>query len=130
MNSYLVKFSISSVVLLVVSFVIHLWLLNNYVTIISEPLKLLLKTYCINFIMAFLIFGAIDKFKVRFKNILGFIFLIGSFVKFIVYFLVFSADFKLDGVLTKAEFLSFFVPYAICLTTEVVYLSRLLNRIE
>ena len=51
----------------------------------------------------------------------------GSFVKFIIFFLVFYPIFQQDEMMQTSEFAAFFVPYAVCLAIEVVVLSKQLN---
>jgi len=53
--------------------------------------------------------------------------MIGSFFKFVVFFIFFYPNFKLDGIITYAETTSFLVPYFSCLIVETFYLIKLLN---
>jgi F0F1-type ATP synthase assembly protein I len=57
----------------------------------------------------------------------GFIFLGGSGLKFLVFFLVFYPYYRQDGVMATSEFAAFFIPYATCLILEVIFLSKQLN---
>jgi len=52
----------------------------------------------------------------------------GSFLKFIVFFLVFYPPYKMDGNMDKLEFAAFFVPYVICLVLETVFTARMLQK--
>ncbi|NJW52011.1 hypothetical protein [Salinimicrobium oceani] len=59
------------------------------------------------------------------KEQLGFIFLISGMVKLgIFFYLIKTSDFILD----KSVFLHYFVPYALCVVVEIIYISKILNR--
>jgi hypothetical protein len=81
-----------------------------------------LYAYGLNFLMALIIIVALLNLPERYKNSLGFFFLFGSLFKFIVYFIFFLPYYKLDGELSKVEFLAFFVPYVLCLVIETTVL--------
>ncbi|MFN3917410.1 MAG: hypothetical protein ACK4K0_06680 [Flavobacteriales bacterium] len=83
--------------------------------------------YLINAVMAFAIFFIIDRLKKTSPGILGFVFMGGSGLKFLVFFAVFYPFYSADGTISKIEFLSFFVPYSLCLIVEVIFLSKLLK---
>lgn len=74
--------------------------------------------YGVNLLMAGIIIIALFNLPQRFKDSLGYFFLFGSLFKFIVYFLVFQPVFRDDGEVTRLEFFSFFVPYALSLVVE------------
>ena len=57
----------------------------------------------------------------------GFIFMAGSGLKFLFFFLLFYPEYNSDGEMQTIEFVTFFVPYAVCLILEVIYLSKQLN---
>ncbi len=83
--------------------------------------------YVINFVLAAIIlFLVLYNLKPQSAQA-GFIFFGGSLLKFLVFFLVFQPSYKADGEMQTIEFVTFFVPYAICLVLEVFYLSKVLN---
>ncbi len=84
---------------------------------------LLILAYFLNGFIALFIYTLIYALRNKFFDQLGFLFLIGSFLKFGVYFLFFHP--KMSG--TKIEFSLFFVPYVLSLILEV---SALLNIFE
>lgn len=88
----------------------------------------IIRSYVINAIMAIVIFNAIDRIKKTKPEIAGFVFMGGSALKFLVFFIVFYPIFKEDGEISKPEFLSFFTPYTLCLVVEVFFLLKLLNK--
>lgn len=85
-------------------------------------------SYIVNYVIAISVFILLICFLPKIKSTLGFFFMAGSFVKFLIFFIVFQPIFKSDGVMSKAEFASFFVPYALSLILEVYFLSKILNR--
>jgi hypothetical protein len=112
---------------LVVVFLIHIGILN----FLELPLfdnKIVL-SYVINYLLAAVIFTAIYRLKEKQKDNLGFLFIGGSFIKFLVFFLLFYPFFKADGNIDKLEFSSFFVPYIVCLVIETTSLSKFLNKL-
>jgi hypothetical protein len=113
--------------LLVVVFLIHIGILNFLVLPLFEN-KIIL-SYVINLLLAAIIFTAIYRLKETQKDNLGFLFIGGSFIKFLVFFLLFYPFFKLDGNIDKLEFSSFFVPYIVCLVIETTSLSKFLNKL-
>ena len=108
-------------------FLIHIGILNFLVLPLFEN-KIIL-SYVINLLLAAIIFTAIYRLKETQKDNLGFLFIGGSFIKFLVFFLLFYPFFKLDGNIDKLEFSSFFVPYIVCLVIETTSLSKFLNKL-
>jgi hypothetical protein len=86
-------------------------------------------SYVINAVLAIGIFGFLFKLKDKYGSQLGFLFLGGSFLKFIVFFVVFYPIFKADSQVTSMEFSSFFIPYIISLLFETFSLVKWLNKI-
>ncbi|WP_374960090.1 DUF6168 family protein [Gilvibacter sp.] len=85
-------------------------------------------TYLVNAVLALIIYGLILRSLEKQAAQAGFIFLIGSALKFLVFFLVFYPAYKADGEMQTLEFVAFFVPYGISLLVEVLFLSRKLNK--
>ncbi len=119
------KFLATLLLFLSVVFAAHLLILQNMEMPIFADRMLL--SYVLNFIMAATILIVIQsKFNKKSAHS-GFIFLGGSGLKFLVFFLVFYPFYKADGTMSTSEFAAFFIPYATCLILEVVYLSKQLN---
>lgn len=128
MQTYLSKFTTSLILVLSVSFGIHLIILRGF----GFPLfdnKIVL-SYIINALLAFIIFLSLFKLKDKYQTQLGFLFLFGSALKFIVFFIVFYPSYKADGDINKLEFAAFFIPYALGLILETIFLSKLLNNLK
>lgn len=123
-TSFIIK--ISSV--LALTFAIHLFVLS----IKSLPLydnKIVL-AYIVNAVLAISIFGVLFKMKDKYKEQLGFMFLGGSALKFVVFFIVFYPIYKADGIISKLEFAAFFIPYLLSLILETLSLAKWLNKME
>ena len=121
-------FAIKAIVLLTVVFGIHLLVLNTLKLPLFENRIVL--SYSINLILIIIVFGGLYLLREKYKEQLGFLFLIGSFLKFAVFFIIFYPFYKSDNTITRAEFASFFVPYVIGLILETVSLSKWLNKLE
>lgn len=110
---------------LVFAFGIHLLALDG----MELPLwdhKIVL-AYLVNFVLAAVIlFLVLFNMKAESAQA-GFLFFGGSILKFLVFFLVFKPSYQIDGEMQTIEFITFFVPYLICLVLEVFYLSKVLN---
>ena len=121
-------FSIRLILTLSIVFGVHILALN----LLEFPLfeNLILESYLVNVVLAFVIYLAMFKLKDTQPNNMGFIFMMGSLVKFGIFFLMFFPSYKLDGAMTSLEFSSFFIPYASCLVLETVTLSKLLNNLK
>ena len=84
--------------------------------------------YVVNGILAIIIFIVFYKFKDMFKNQIGFVFVFGSFLKFVFFFLIFNKGYRADGDITALEFLAFFIPYFLCLIIEIFSITKWLNK--
>ena len=89
---------------------------------------ILVKTYVLNHLLAAIVFTVLCRLRKKHIEKLGFIFLAGTGLKFLAFFLFVYPTFHADGSLDRNEFVLFFVPYAISTGVEVVFLARILNR--
>jgi Na+-translocating ferredoxin:NAD+ oxidoreductase RnfD subunit len=84
-------------------------------------------SYSVNYLLALgLLYFVQSNFNKQASNT-AFIFLLGSAIKFGVFFILFYPHYNADSQMQNTEFAAFFVPYAICLTLEVLFLSKELN---
>lgn len=128
MNNLIVRFVVLLVFALGLVLALHLFLLNlNELPLFENKI---IMCYWVNALFAFLIVLILYKFKEKYKSQLGFLFMAGSALKFLVFFLVFYPSFNQDGDLTTLEFLAFFIPYSVSLILETITLSKLLNRLD
>lgn len=121
------KFSGLLLVSLCVLFALHILLLYT----LELPLfaDRIVTSYIVNFVLAIAIYAVMLLLKNKYLNQLGFIFMFGSFFKFIVFFTILYPLYKTDGIITKTEFASFFIPYVVCLIIEITSLSKWLNKL-
>ena len=84
-------------------------------------------SYSVNYLLALgILYFVQSNFNKQASNT-AFIFLLGSAIKFGVFFILFYPHYNADSQMQSTEFAAFFVPYAICLTLEVLFLSKELN---
>ncbi len=88
------------------------------------------QAYLFNVLAASIILVFLLRLAKKNKSNLGFIFMAGSFLKFLVFFIFFFPEYKADGEMQTIEFSSFFIPYAICLSVKSFVLIRTLNRAD
>lgn len=91
---------------------------------------MLLLSYILNFILALAIFLTLFALRRKLKNQIGFLYMGGSMLKFLIFFLVFYPGYTADGIVSKSEFAAFFIPYLLCLILETVYTARMLNNLK
>ncbi len=120
-------FKFLTVLLLVIAvvFATHLFILRNMeLPLFADRIVL---TYLVNYVLAAAILIVIQSKFNKKSSHTGFIFLGGSGLKFLLFFLIFYPFYKEDGTMSTSEFAAFFVPYAVCLILEVAFLSKQLN---
>jgi hypothetical protein len=109
-------------------FGIHCWMrIRNGLELFGEALP---GTYLFNFNLAFGIVVLLYVFRQKLKNQIGFLFIAGSLLKFLGFFIFFYPGYASDGSLGRSEFAAFFVPYAVALILETLFASLLLRDLE
>lgn len=124
-NKFLFTFYLSLVLLSLLVFCLHLLILYLF----GFPLldhKIVL-AYLLNVVLALIIFSVLYWFREKWKDQIGFLFLGGSMLKFLFFFLVFYPYYSADGNMESLEFTTFFVPYLVCLLLETIFTARMLN---
>ena len=124
----ILSFLVIIVALLVLVFVIHVSCLSN-LGLEKYDDKIVL-SYVINFLLAATIYVGLYSLRNRLKTQIGFIFMAGSFLKFIFFFILFYPAYKVDGEIDTSEFAAFFIPYLICLVVETVFTDKMLQKME
>ncbi len=119
---------ISITLLATTAFFIHLFA-NSFT---NQPVEIneLIFSYAINTLMACSVVLILFLLQKKLKDQLGFIFMFASMLKFVFFFILFYPLYNADGYLSRLEFLTFFIPYVICLIAESVILSRFLNDLD
>lgn len=80
---------------------------------------LLLEAYFFNGVFAVLAFISLLIVNRKQPGFTGFAFMASSAIKFLIFLSVFYPVYYQDGGISQKELLSFFVPYSICLVTEL-----------
>lgn len=125
MKRHTLKFLAVLLLVIVVVFASHLFILQNMeLPLFADRIVL---TYLVNYALAAIILLVIQSRFNKKSSHTGFIFLGGSGLKFLLFFLIFYPFYKEDGTMSSSEFAAFFVPYATCLILEVAFLSKQLN---
>ena len=120
-----IRFSGIMLLVLAVTFGVHLTVLF----LLELPLfqhKIVL-AYIVNVVFGILLVAVLQYRLSSTSAQTGFVFMIGSGVKFLLFFLLFYPSYNADDTMETIEFVTFFVPYAICLIVEVTFLSKQLN---
>ncbi len=110
------------------AFGIHLGLLSHRELPLFD--HLILRSYVVNGLLAAGIFLLLYKFRRAWKDRIGFLFMGGSLLKFLVFFLFFYPVYTSDEEMSSLEFASFFVPYGIALGLETYFVTQLLKTLE
>ena len=120
------RYSVLLFLLMTVSFFLH-W---KALEILSRTVDLghLLPFYVMNYITGVAIVSALIFLSKNKGEVLGFVFMAGSLLKFAVFFMVFYPELHENDASKKATFILFFIPYILSVITEVWYLIRFLNK--
>lgn len=125
-HSFLTVFTLVLTMVLGIVFGIHYGVLSMVHVGIS--LKLTASTYLLLYACTLLIVQLIYRLRKKFYHQIGFLFLVGSFLKFGLYFVYLKPVFT-ENQLTKPQaFLLFFIPYLISLILEAIYVAKLLRQ--
>lgn len=121
------QFTLSLLACLSTAFAFHLLVLLQ----LEKPFweNLIVLSYLLNFALALGIFLALYFFRNKLGNAMGFLFMGGSLLKFVIFFLLFYPVYKGDGKIEGAEFAAFFVPYAIALVLETYFAAKMLKNL-
>lgn len=85
---------------------------------------LLLESYLFNGAFALLSYSLLRIVNRKNPGLIGFAFMGAGALKFAYFFFSFYPFYYADGSISRMEFASFFVPYALCLTTELIYFVK------
>ncbi len=126
MTNHIIKFIIAFLLSLLAVFAIHIFYLKTQ----NLPLfdNKIIAAYVINFLAAVVIYVSLFLLKNKFKEQLGFLYMGGSFIKFILFFIFFYPAYKLDGQMSSLEFGAFFIPYLISLIFETLGVIKFLKK--
>ena len=122
MNKQLLNFHILLFFILGISFFFHKCSIDN-----TDHLTFL---YAINASIAILVYWIVFLLRNNNKGYLGYYFLLGTFIKFFIFFIFVLPIFKEDNIISRTEFFTFFIPYFLSLLVETKSLISLLNSEE
>jgi len=124
----ILKFCFKLLAILAAAFLIQVFILYK----LNHPLfdNYIVQAYLLNYFLAIVIYTLIFKLKEVIKNQIGFIFIGGSFLKFLLFFIFFYPQYKADSVISKFEFAAFFIPYLICLVIETLAIIGILKTLD
>jgi len=121
-------FYIQIISLNILVFILHIFILDQcQIKMFSNKI---IEAYIINTLTAIILFFIINKLKTKFKDSIGFIFMFNSFIKFGLFFFIIYPSYKIDGISSKLEFSTFFIPYTTSLTIEILALIKLLTNLD
>lgn len=126
MQKELLGFIARLLVIISLAMAIHL----GFLKILNYALfdNLIVNAYLVNTILAVVFYALLLNLPEKQQGNTGFIFMGGSLLKFLLFFLLFYPDYKADGKMDKLEFFAFFTPYAINLFFETYSLIRRFNK--
>ena len=121
MNKQLLNFHLLLFFILGISFFFHKYSIDN-----TNHLPFL---YAINASIAIFVYWIVFLLRNN-KGYLGYYFLLGTFIKFFIFFIFVLPIFKDDNIVSRTEFFTFFIPYFLSLMVETKSLISLLNSEE
>lgn len=127
-NKPIFRFLAILVFILLIAFLLHTYILQSQG--FPKFADRIVLSYIINFVVASIIYVGLFYFRNRIKTQIGFLFMAGSFLKFILFFVFFYPSYKADGNMATSEFAAFFVPYLICLALETIFTAKMLQKME
>ena len=122
MNKQLLNFHILLFFILGISFFTHKNSIDN-----TDHLLFL---YVINAAIAIFVYWIVFLLRSNSEGYLGYYFLLGTFIKFFIFFIFVLPIFKDDNIVSRTEFFTFFIPYFLSLMVETKSLISLLNSEE
>jgi|TARA_B110000238_G_scaffold143942_1_gene155287 hypothetical protein len=122
MTKQLLNFHFLLFLILGISFFTHRYSIDN-----TDHLTFL---YSINASIAIFVYWIVFLLRKNSNEYLGYYFLLGTFIKFFVFFIFVLPIFKDDNIVSKTEFFTFFIPYFLSLMVETKSLISLLNSKE
>ena len=120
------KFSLVLIIVLLIAFAIHIAILQQFQLPLFE--NKIVAAYLVNGALALIIYSFLLLLKKKMSEQIGFLYMGGSFIKFLCFFLFFYPYYKLDGGLDSTEFVAFFVPYVISLIIETLGVIEFLKK--
>jgi len=124
--STLLKFSAKLLILMTGLFWLHTFAINQLGYTVQD--ELLRSCYLFNTLIALVFFLLLLLVSKQDPSVLGWVFLLTTGLKFLLFSILIYPSFQADGLSPKQEFLTFFIPYASATTLEIHQLIKILNR--
>ena len=121
----LIKFLIFLSTSLLLIFILHIGF--NYLKNKSLFSNRIIESYLVNALMAYISFIILFFSTKKYVSSLGFIFMIISVGKFLIFYILFKPYYSLNENVDLEEFLTIMIPYSISLFTEIYALSKILK---
>lgn len=124
-NQIILRFTVGLFLLLGIAFPIH-----GYIQTLTGSTFLgnhLAEDYTFNALFALGFFTITEWRKKQLGAYLGYAFLFSSVLKFILFLTLLFPSYKIDNKLRSADFVAFFVPYALCLIYETLAMVKRLK---
>jgi len=126
MNKTFLLFPAILVFILLIAFGVQI-LIHSYLDIDLFG-GFIITNYLFNLSITLISFIVIQKLREQKSKQLGFIFLASSMLKFILFLIFIRPQYELINGIKSLEFATFFVPYAISTSIEVIYLIKILKQ--
>ncbi len=124
--STLLKFSAKLLLLMTGLFWLHTFAINQLGYTVQD--ELLRSCYLFNTLIALVFFLLLLLVLKQDPSILGWVFLLTTGLKFLLFLILIYPSFQADGLSPKQEFLTFFIPYAAATTLKIHQLIKIFNR--
>ena len=90
----------------------------------------IIQSYVLNLWLAIAVFMLLYRLREKFKNKIGFLFILAGFFKFALFYVLLLKSYKADGDVSRPEFFAFFIPYSLTLVIEIFSLSLWLKKMD
>ena len=127
-NNPVISFTLVLLAINVLVAAIHFFVINKLGFPVFENRIVL--AYIVNVLHAICMYVSFYWVRKKPEANLGSVYVIGSMLKFGLFFLLFYPLYKADGNVETIEFTAFFIPYVVCLFVEIFYVVKLLNSIK
>ena len=124
-KNHLIKFLIFLSTSLLIVFILHIGF--NYLRTKSLFSNRIIESYLVNALLAYISFIILFFSTKKYVSSLGFIFMIISIGKFLIFYILFKPYYSLNQNVDLEEFLTIMIPYSISLFTEIYALSKILK---
>lgn len=103
------------------------WIHNYILSFISSPessREFINFSYKFNVGFTLLFSSTITVFSKKFRDQIGFMFLVASTLKMGIFIFIVKSS---DILINKSVFLNFFIPYVLCVVLEIIYIIKIIK---